>query len=111
MAYDLDDGWMWRLPGDVPWGERYIEALAELNAGVTWECHCAKQERLPRRDRRFDRDGKSLGWGEFITEILDDAPRAAGEGVMADAMPRLAILADFPEEGWPSIGISSPRCS
>ena len=23
LAFDLDDGWMWRLPGDAPWEERY----------------------------------------------------------------------------------------
>jgi glycosyltransferase involved in cell wall biosynthesis len=30
LAYDLDEGWLWRLAGDTPWSERYIASLAEL---------------------------------------------------------------------------------
>ena len=35
LAYDLDDGWLWRLPGDAPWDDRYVAALAGLMATVT----------------------------------------------------------------------------
>lgn len=35
LAYDLDDGWLWRLPGDAPWDERYVGALRELMGTVT----------------------------------------------------------------------------
>ncbi len=34
-AYDLDDGYFWRLPGPAPWSETYIGALAELLEGLT----------------------------------------------------------------------------
>jgi len=74
MAYDLDDGWMWRLAGDAPWGERYVEALAELMRGVTWECLRAKRDRLPRAIDAFDRDAQVARVGAFITEILHNAP-------------------------------------
>ena len=30
LAYDLDEGWLWRLPGDAPWDEMYVSALAQL---------------------------------------------------------------------------------
>jgi glycosyltransferase involved in cell wall biosynthesis len=31
LAYDLGtDDWLWRLPGDAPWNERYVGALSEL---------------------------------------------------------------------------------
>lgn len=29
-AYDLDEGFLWRLPGRGPWSEQYVEALAAL---------------------------------------------------------------------------------
>jgi glycosyltransferase involved in cell wall biosynthesis len=29
-SYDLDDGRFYRLPGDLPWGDDYVRALAEL---------------------------------------------------------------------------------
>lgn len=78
MAYDLDDGWMWRLAGDVPWGGQYIEGLAELMRGVTWECIRAKRDRLPRAIDVFDRDAQVARVGAFIAEILDDAPTRRG---------------------------------
>jgi hypothetical protein len=34
-AYDLDDGWLWRLPGDGPWDRRFVASLAELMGTVT----------------------------------------------------------------------------
>jgi glycosyltransferase involved in cell wall biosynthesis len=37
LAYDLDGGWLWRLPGDAPWDRRYIEALAGLMRELTLE--------------------------------------------------------------------------
>lgn len=34
-AYDLDEGYLWRLPGKAPWSETFIEALAALLARLT----------------------------------------------------------------------------
>lgn len=34
LAYDLGDGWMWRLPGDAPWDAAYVAALAHLMESV-----------------------------------------------------------------------------
>jgi glycosyltransferase involved in cell wall biosynthesis len=30
VAYDLDGGWLWRLPGATPWDETYVSALVRL---------------------------------------------------------------------------------
>ena len=30
MAYDVNDGWLWRLPGEAPWDDRYITALRDF---------------------------------------------------------------------------------
>jgi glycosyltransferase involved in cell wall biosynthesis len=30
LAYDLDGGGLWRLPGDAPWDRRYIESMTQL---------------------------------------------------------------------------------
>ena len=32
LGYDLDDGGLWRLPGDAPWDDVYVAALADLMA-------------------------------------------------------------------------------
>lgn len=34
LAYDLDPESLWRLPGDAPWDEVYVRALAELMTDV-----------------------------------------------------------------------------
>jgi len=35
MAYDLDNGDIWRLPGDSPWSETFIASLAALMGRLT----------------------------------------------------------------------------
>jgi hypothetical protein len=35
MAYDLDRGDIWRLPGETPWSERFISSLAQLMQELT----------------------------------------------------------------------------
>jgi hypothetical protein len=37
VAYDLDSGWLWRLPGDAPWHEDHIAALAEFMSTISRE--------------------------------------------------------------------------
>src|SRR5262245_57833069 len=34
LAYDLDGGWVWRLPGRAPWSREYVTALARLVDGL-----------------------------------------------------------------------------
>ena len=34
LAYEFAGDWLWRLPGDAPWDERYIAALARVMATV-----------------------------------------------------------------------------
>ena len=54
LAYDLDDGWLWRLPGDAPWAEEHIRALAEFMAHVSHEDIAAMRSRLPDHLDVFD---------------------------------------------------------
>jgi hypothetical protein len=35
LAYDLDEGWLWRLPGDAPWEGTYLAAMASLMRTIT----------------------------------------------------------------------------
>lgn len=36
-SYDLDTGWIWRLPGDAPWDPTYVKSLVAMLDGVTRE--------------------------------------------------------------------------
>ena len=36
-AYDLDEGFFWRLPGSAPWSDAYVGALVDLFESLTHE--------------------------------------------------------------------------
>lgn len=71
MAYDLDDGWLWRLPGNAPWSPEYIEALTQLMSCVTPDEVTAKRAKLPTRLPEFDRYRQVERVTAFISDILD----------------------------------------
>lgn len=72
-AYDLDEGYIWRLPGDAPWDSQFIDALTALLAGL---------DRDEIGDRRaaataasadlFDRAAQQRRMTSFVTDILAD---------------------------------------
>jgi glycosyltransferase involved in cell wall biosynthesis len=70
-AYDLDEGYLWRLPGDAPWDATFIDALTALLREIT---------RAEVDDRRaaaktvsadvFDRARQQRRMGAFVVDIL-----------------------------------------
>jgi glycosyltransferase involved in cell wall biosynthesis len=71
LAYDLDGGYFWRLPGPAPWSSIYLEALVELLEALTREQ--VQQRRQAVRSRRsdpFDKDAQQLRMSEFIEDLL-----------------------------------------
>jgi hypothetical protein len=70
-AYDLDEGYFWRLPGAAPWDERFIDALAELLNGVSREELAARRRAaVAARADVFDRAAQQLRVRAFVAEIL-----------------------------------------
>lgn len=69
-AYDLDDGWLWRLPGEAPWTDLYVGSLArlmsELGAVELSVRTTAARERAP----RFDRDVQLRRVAAFIEDVI-----------------------------------------
>lgn len=70
LAYDLDDGWLWRLPGAAPWDPRYLEALANLMRTVTPADLATHRAAVPRNTPSFDRARQRRLVGEFVIELL-----------------------------------------
>lgn len=69
-AYDLDDGWLWRLPGEVPWDDTYVSALSRLMSelGVLElraRAAAARSAALP-----FEREAQVIRVVAFIDEVL-----------------------------------------
>jgi glycosyltransferase involved in cell wall biosynthesis len=70
LAYDLDDGWLWRLAGKAPWDERYIEALANLIDRLTVDEIASKRSALLQKAPDFNRNRQVACVTEFVTDLL-----------------------------------------
>jgi hypothetical protein len=70
MAYDLDDGWLWRLAGRTPWDDEYIEQLAKLMARADHDEIAAKRQSIPAHLPEFDRDRQIQRVTDFIRETF-----------------------------------------
>lgn len=75
-AYDLDEGYFWRLPGSAPWSATYEDALLALLEGLTPQHIEHRREALrQRRGDPFDMAAQQRRTCEFIGEILEGLPR------------------------------------
>ncbi|MGO9490327.1 MAG: glycosyltransferase [Solirubrobacteraceae bacterium] len=71
-SYDLDEGYMWRLPGSAPWSPTYVDALSALLGTLT------RVEVADRRDaavaagrgQLFDRAAQQRRMSAFVEDIL-----------------------------------------
>jgi hypothetical protein len=75
FAYDFDDRWLWRLPGDAPWDDRYLSALVELMTSVTPDQIRARSELIPDSLAVFDLETQRR---QVVSFILDVARRGGG---------------------------------
>ncbi len=82
-AYDLDaacldrdDGSFWRLPGDVPWSEVYVDALARLLEGLTVEQLQRRRTAAERRhEQLFDMCAQQQRVCAFVEDLLAQQDR------------------------------------
>lgn len=69
LAYDFNDDWLWRLPGDAPWSSQYIGALAELMEFVTPEEIAEKRSRVAGLNHIFNEGEQVARVTSFISEL------------------------------------------
>jgi hypothetical protein len=71
LAYDLDAGFMWRLPGHAPWSEEYVDALSELLEGLSSEQIAQRREAVARvHADTFDKLAQQRRACDFVSDIL-----------------------------------------
>ena len=70
LAYDLDDGWIWRLAGDAPWDSTYVSRLGQLMQAVSAEEVESRRRLVPAQTSVFDRERQQRQVGEFIADLL-----------------------------------------
>ncbi len=74
LAYDLDEGWLRRLPGSAPWDARYIDALSTLMSEITWDEIEQLRSCVPRAHPIFDVESQQRRVARFLTELLEVGP-------------------------------------
>ena len=72
LAYDLGDEWLWRLAGNSPWDERYLNSLAQLMDRVTITELNAKRNALPNGLVEFDRNKQIGRVTSFVSDLLSE---------------------------------------
>jgi glycosyltransferase involved in cell wall biosynthesis len=76
VAYDLDEGFFWRLPGPAPWSPEYIGALAALLQTLTAEEIAQRREAAAAaRADQFDKVAQQRRMCAFIDDLLADRAR------------------------------------
>jgi hypothetical protein len=69
LAYDLDEGWLWRLPGDAPWDDRYVSALAELMDDLSAEELDERRARVPGALAVFSKRDQQQRVSDFLNDL------------------------------------------
>jgi glycosyltransferase involved in cell wall biosynthesis len=70
-AYDLDEGYFWRLPGRAPWSSTYIDALTELLRGLGHaEIEGRRDAAIAASAAVFDRTLQQRRMRAFVQDIL-----------------------------------------
>ncbi len=72
LSYDLDTGWLWRLPGQSPWHDRYVNALSELLMGLSPDEIATRRQQVPRSLPEFDRARQVARTRAFVEDLIDD---------------------------------------
>ncbi len=74
MAYDLDDGWIWRLAGEAPWDDRFVSELAVLMAGLSAGDVASRRGSIPDGLPLFDFEHQRRRVTEFVRDLLEEGP-------------------------------------
>jgi glycosyltransferase involved in cell wall biosynthesis len=77
LAYDLDEGWLWRVPGDTPWSETYVRGLARVIDAASRAEIAERRDAIPQDAKLFDELDQRRRVGGFIGDLLagSGAPR------------------------------------
>lgn len=75
FAYDLDEGWVWRLPGAAPWDEVYERALGALMQEHSSEEIAARAAVAQAGVKHFDGAAQQARITAFVADILAEEHR------------------------------------
>jgi hypothetical protein len=70
MAYDLDEGDLWRLPGESPWSEQFEAELSRLMSTMTHEQIRARRSASSASLSTFDCESQLQRCTAFLKDVL-----------------------------------------
>ena len=112
LAYDLDDGSIWRLPGKTPWSATYVAALAKLMNQISLPILTSARAKVERHRAEFDSTKQVERITCFLSELLEDRieRRQVTDSASSGLSPK-RFPSDFtqPAEGKLSHDGSSPH--
>lgn len=73
FAYDLDDGWLWRLAGSAPWEEEYERALGALMQQLGPREIADRAAAAATGARRFDGAAQQRRVSAWVADLLPPA--------------------------------------
>ncbi|HUA11789.1 MAG TPA: glycosyltransferase [Solirubrobacteraceae bacterium] len=77
-AYDLDEDFMWRVPGSAPWSPIHVRALAELLEGLTAEEVARRRDAMrSRTSEPFDKATQQRRMKAFVEDLISERGSAA----------------------------------
>jgi hypothetical protein len=77
LAYDLDNGWLWRLPGKAPWQDDFGSALTSLMRNISLADIAARRLALPVATDAFNSEQQISAVTAFIADLLDNTAPSA----------------------------------
>jgi glycosyltransferase involved in cell wall biosynthesis len=73
LAYDLDRGWLWRLPGKGPWTDRYIKELSAFLNRIGCDDIKIRSAAAKFSMHQFDRDQQIDRVTAFLNDTLKES--------------------------------------
>ena len=70
FAYDLDSGWVVRLPGESPWDERFLDSLARFLADARPERAQTESGQALAAAAQFSKTDQARRTSAFLTDLL-----------------------------------------
>jgi glycosyltransferase involved in cell wall biosynthesis len=68
VAYDLDDGWLWRIEGAAPWDPRYIDGMVRFLDRLDRSDVAARRARVPSQPPVFEFARQQAAVSAFIRD-------------------------------------------
>lgn len=69
-SYDLDTGWIWRIPGDAPWDSTYLNGLVTMIEGVTNEELEQKRRAIIDQPPESHQRGDGARVSQFLLDVI-----------------------------------------